>query len=102
MSLFHKLDLNCVSFCITETALKMTQGGTINVTALDGKEIVGIAVNHINEHADNIGYTVYIASQSDIYRMNASSHSASSLGTSAWTLFYGKLYLKNAQLNSTL
>ena len=73
------------------------------MTALDGKEIVGIAVNHINEHADNIGYTVYIASQSDIYRMNASSHSTSSHSTSTWTLFYRKFYLlKNEQINSTL
>ena len=80
----------------------MTQRGTLNVTALDGKNIVGIAVNCIKGHTDNVDYTVYIASQGEIYRMNTSSHSTSSLGTSAWTLFYGKFYLKNEQMNSTL
>ena len=83
---------HCVSFYITETALKMTQKVTINVTALNGKEIVGIAVNHIKGHANDTGYTVYIASQGDIYRMNASSHSTSSHSTSTWTLFYRKFY----------
>ena len=63
----------------------MAQRGTINVTALDGNEIVGIAINRIKGHTDNTGYTVYIASQGDIYWMNTSSYS-----TSTWTLFYRK------------
>ena len=47
ISLLHKSDLIVFFFCTTETALKMTQRGTINVTALNGIEIVGIAVNRI-------------------------------------------------------